>query len=320
MRFCNEGENARQGFRRRLVQTPGVVASRENDLGCSLVLDKAELKLKPSEKILAALAKSRLLWERPDGHLMVEAIEQWQMMRSLALGFWYRWDPAPPDDWCEANKAWRTFVQLTLRNNRRGLDTELQVWNDCERNSASLPTYHPFFDWKNIKETFKPNPVPQWIDDFAVDACIEWMKGCKTDAPGIVWTESIAFGDRVAEKSGLPYFGAGKSSIINFRGPCAIASISAHGEGKELQHFSRNLIVSPPSSGKIWEQLLGRTHRHGQEADSVSCEILLYTPEQIASLQHALEDAQYLEHTYGNRQKLNFASRTKSLDMLVTVC
>jgi hypothetical protein len=74
-----------------------------------------------------------------------------------------------------------------------------------------------------------------------------------------------------------------------------------------LQRWSRNLVVAPPTSGKAWEQLLGRTHREGQQADEVSFEVFLPIQELKDCFERARADAKYLEETYGNRQKLNYA-------------
>ena len=93
-----------------------------------------------------------------------------------------------------------------------------------------------------------------------------------------------------------------------------IASVAAHGEGKNLQHHhSNNLIVASPSSGKKWEQLLARTHRHGQKAEEVNAEINLHAEELAASMRKAFGDAKYLEHTLGNRQKLLYANKNFDL-------
>jgi hypothetical protein len=155
----------------------------------------------------------------------------------------------------------------------------------------------------------------------------------KIDAePGIVWTEHQAFAKGLAHctsskmtklwkiaphhKPGsvddfIPgqasYFGAGDSSILTTDEPAIIASIAAHSEGKNLERYSRNLVVAPMTSGKAWEQLLARTHRHGQQADEVVCEVFLHIPELRDSFEQARSDARYLEDTYGNRQKLNYA-------------
>jgi hypothetical protein len=164
-----------------------------------------------------------------------------------------------------------------------------------------------FVEWDGIKDDFVPNVVAEWIDNFALEAATKWLR----DKGGICWVEHVAFGKRLAEFSGLPYFGGGENGIIDTPETAIIASIAAHSQGKNLQRFSRNLVVCPPTSGKVWEQLLGRTHRPGQEADEVTCVIFLHFLELLSSFEQARADARYLEDMFGNQQKLNYA------DMLI---
>jgi hypothetical protein len=192
----------------------------------------------------------------------------------------------------------------------RELDTELQVNNWCRRHYASQTSdlTEAWLNWSKIKGTFKPKSVPEWISDFALKACGRWGNSIEhSGRKGIIWTEHRAFGARLAEVIDRPYFGAGDSSILDTKEPVIVASIAAHGEGKNLQRFSENLVTAPPTSGKVWEQLGGRTHRAGQEADEVNFEIFLHAEELRASFDQARADAVYLEDTTGGRQKLNYA-------------
>jgi len=297
-RLCNPGEEPRQGFRRRLTETPGVVATAEEQIGNSLTINTHRVEV-PYE-ITARMAELRDTWTTPNGDLVTEAVEIWRHMRELALGFWYKWKYPPPEGWMEARQVWKKYARDTLTNNRRGLDTELQV----AREAAQKGTVQPWIDWKGIKDEFRPVTEAVWIDDFALDAAREWAK-----KPGIIWTDQVAFGKRCAEYCGLPYFGAGDDGILTTQAPRIVASITAHGEGKNLQdRYWRNLVTAPPTSGKTWEQLLGRTHRAGQPVDEVLADVFLHAPELQKSFEQAQADARYLEDTLGPRQKLNFAT------------
>lgn len=67
-------------------------------------------------------------------------------------------------------------------------------------------------------------------------------------------------------------------------------------------------MLAPPSSGKIWEQMLGRTHRPGQEADEVEVYVHLGCRALFDSFEQARADCRYQEHVLGSRQKLNDAT------------
>ena len=317
--FCEEGENVRQGFQRRLVETPGVVGSKESDLGVSLRIFKKEIEV--PRKIKEMILHMRSTWTTPDGDIVTEAVDLWRHIRELSLGFWYKWDPAPPRDWLDARRAWKSYVRETLKHNRRGLDTELQVWNEMQSTFGDTPGYifkaednerfAAWKNWKDIKDTFKPNTVAIWESSLALNACFDWLY---ENNESIVWTEHRAFGEELEKfceqtepDDPVPYFGAGDSRILDTKATRIIASIGAHSQGKNLQRFSRNLVVAPPTSGKAWEQMLARTHRPGQEADEVVCDVFLHFDELREGFEQARQDARYLEDTYGNRQKLNYA-------------
>lgn len=300
-RLCSSGESVREAFGRRLYQTPGVVATGEHELGTSLQILKWEIE--PPPKVLQALEEMRETWETPGGEEFIEAVDLWRHGRTVALGFYYKWDPPPPRDWLIARREWKAYVRDILMRSRK-IDSELQVWNLCAANKT-LRVDHPWHSWKAIKDTFKINSIPVWNDDFAIKQAAKWLDEYK----GICWVEHIAFGQRLSEMSGFPYFGGGDKAsreILDAEGPI-IASIAAHSEGKNLQRYSENLVVSPPSSGKKWEQAVGRTHRAGQQADVVRFWVSYFCTEHKASFSQARLEAKYIQDSFGSRQKLLYA-------------
>ena len=299
LRLCEDDENFRDGYRRRLVETRGVIASGEEELGTGLQILKRDIDVPVA--VSDALRELRRTWETPNGDLITEAADLWRYGREIAAGFFYRWDPPAPVEWARSRKAWKRYVTETLKHNRRNLDTELQVWNEAARAPNQI-----FTAWRDIKDTFKPHVTPVWIDDFMMRDATKWLR----EHPGIVWTEHKATGEALAALADVPYFGAGaraSKEILHVTGPI-VASIQAHGTGKNLQdRYSRNLVLSAPSSGRTWEQLLGRTHRPGQKADTVMVETYLHTEELLEGFKRAISDAQYLQQTLGTVQKLLYA-------------
>ncbi len=87
-----------------------------------------------------------------------------------------------------------------------------------------------------------------------------------------------------------------------------IASLDAHGTGKNLQHFQHMCVVQWPRSARTAEQLLGRLHRRGQEADELpvtTCNSLLFDHMNMAA---CLNDALYIHQSTGDKQKLIYAN------------
>lgn len=316
LQFCNDdeileaafgGENAtaaaRKGYRRRLTETPGVVATEEGFLGASIQIHGFDVELGPNTA--EAFRRLREDWQTPDGWDFSEAVDLWRHAREIACGFFYKWDPPAPKPWLEARKNWKRFAREMLKGHREGIDTEDQVAKACRAgrfDSGALDA------WTAIRNTFKPNTVPVWIDDGMVRAAEKWL----LEGSGLCWVEHQAFGQRLSEESGVPYFAAqGLSAdgtfVEDFKGP-AIVSIDANKEGRNLQYtWSRNLIVSCPPNGGIWEQAMGRTHRDGQEADEVTFDVAFACREQWRAFAQAQADAKYIEHTTGQAQKLLYA-------------
>jgi hypothetical protein len=95
-----------------------------------------------------------------------------------------------------------------------------------------------------------------------------------------------------------------------------ICSIKAHGTGKNLQHgWSNNIVLYPPANGSIWEQLIGRTHRPGQEADRVRVYVFRWHAESTKAWEQALSDAELAETTMRQPQKLLYADREEPISL-----
>jgi hypothetical protein len=113
--------------------------------------------------------------------------------------------------------------------------------------------------------------------------------------------------------TGIPYYGrkgldaAGHSIEDHPADKPLIASIAANAEGRNLQRFNRNLIVSAPPTGALWEQLIGRTHRPGQESDEVRADVFVGCSEAAAGFWRAVTDAQAIQDLLGQDQKLVYA-------------
>lgn len=310
LELCQEDEKHdlqgwRRAVRRRLISTPGVIATSETAVDIPLVLQVRRLAV--PEVVQRALAEVRtgLL---PTGDEAETPIAIWQAARQLATGFSYRWVPQAPKEWLEARRAWNTFVREVLSHPPHGmhLDSPLQVWQAVDAGKfGHVPEQAA---WRAIRDTFKPNPVPHWISDFMVKDAEEWA----LETGGIVWVNHTS----ALEKDGcqddeeigkgftkIPFFGAGDERIATYKGPCA-ASIRAHGTGRNLQQWNRALITCLPSSGTTLEQLLARHHRVGQTADLVQVEFYAHTPEMIDALETAQRDAAYAEGLSGQPQRV----------------
>ena len=304
-------EPIRSAFKRRLVDTPGVVATQDKPLPIPLTFE-SHLMHYPSPH-WSMLRDDGMT---PDGWECMDGIEIWRHARELSIGCWYRWDPRPPTEWSMARSAWGRLCREILKTNRRNLDSELQVVMAVQ--AGHYPHAEAIYaDWKAIEPTFTPNVEAVWESDHA----IEWIRDWIAKGPGIVWVSHRFLGERLADMGVLPYYSNGglctkTGRAIEQADPtkAIAASIAANSTGRNLQMFNRNLIVGVPPNGSIFEQLISRTHRDGQTAAAVSVEMLFGCVEDVSAFWRAVEDSKYAEAMTGQAQKLCHSALTSVAD------
>lgn len=320
-------------FGRRLAETKGWVATKAGAVSNALTLRERKAPEMPAA-LRKALANMRSSWTRPDGEELVDALQVAKSARELALGFFYRWrfPRGEPEDlirrWYAARKVWHRELRERLERPEEHLDSEMLCTNAAARALdgyvGPLPTWNArtFKAWRDVRDQVAPVPDTVWLDDppagfeaipgadYLVRDAGEWARKHR----GIVWYEHEAFGARVAADFGIPRHAGGigaEQRILAEDGSRSIlASIKAHGTGRDgLQRvFHEQLVVPMPSSGDGNEQLLGRLHRIGQEADEVTTWTYRHVPEFVDGIDKALEQARFLKATLGSDQKLLVAT------------
>lgn len=296
---------ARQRFERRLTSTLGVVATTEASVACSLVIHRRSDPMIPGV-VGDALREMRRTWTRPDGEELVSPLDVWRLGVQMAQGFFYRWDwPGGIVDreWLEARAAWHRAVREYLKLDLPNLDSPLLVTNAVLHGRiVDGWMTGPWREWDRVRLRPQPPTVTVWLDTYLLDDADRWRK---KHPQGIIWYADHAIGSELRRR-GHRVFGAGETPPYD--GAAVALSINAHGTGLNLQPWAENLILSWPSSGKTCEQLIGRTHRAGQEADEVTVWWYGHTPEMRAAMRKSREEAHYIQTTTGNPQKLVYAS------------
>lgn len=320
--FCNSVELAkgrdgvRNALRRRLQETPGVVATQSKGIDASLnvVLTRVDGYGSKVHELAARMQGDNA--ELPNGDIVTDEnlAARWRNMRTLTSGFWYKWDPPPPAAWLEARKAWKRCVRFVLREELPGLESEALVAKAAAAGKLDDGGCRLYAEWVAVRDMYEPNVVPVWIDDRMVRFVKAWTK----EHVGIVWVSEVALGHRLEEELGLPYFRNmgldGRKRPIEDadpKGGCIVASVAANGEGRNLQAWNDMLVVSPPPTGTVWEQLLGRMHRPGQEADEVWCEVAVGCLVEWECWMQARKDARYASAIEGPK-KLVYATVDES--------
>jgi hypothetical protein len=332
------GVDVRLGYQRRVLESEGVVSSGDaTSCGASLTITERVVNAPPS--IVNALQNLEATWSRPDNQEdYVDAMSVARCARELSAGFYYRWrwprmEPKPViDRWLEARKAWHKELREKLKFSAPHMDSPLLLaraairwyegYTHIERNedgeeisrtavppgtrTGPQPVWasESWREWKEVRDTAKPETEAVWVDDFLVRDAAEWL----AEAPGLLWYEFDAFGRAVVSRAGAVHAAPGPDGdarVLKLTGEeSVVASIRAHGTGKNLQAFSRNLVANPPSDGATWEQLIGRTHRAGQEADEITVEVYRHTEQVRKAVDRARDLSAYIEGTFGAAQRL----------------
>lgn len=271
--WCRRGESSVAGVGRRYYETPGVVCSSgENVIGTSLAADTQLIRsLEP--KVTEAFAHVRK-GLAPDGSelLDTDGRRTWLVSQTLALGFYYVYDPEPPPDWLDAWRNWCSYYREHVRSGDCRCDTEKKV---KEHIDASDSECWPLAEWLDIKSSYKLQRKAIWLGNDAIHRAAKWLD---KHPHGIVWTQFPAFGARLAASTGRPYYHtnardkrSGRSITEHPKGEPCIASLSTCSEDLNLQRqFCDNLYVAPPGTGAHIEQSTARTHRYGSTFDEVT--------------------------------------------------
>jgi len=154
--------------------------------------------------------------------------------------------------------------------------------------------------------------------DFKVAQALEWAREIAAKGMGgIIWVHHIEMGEWMREvlmKAGLPVLHCPAGGIHNERiinptnsNKIIVASMAAHGQGKNLQHFQHQWFLQWPRSAKLAEQVLGRLHRKGQRADTVIANTANSSAWDDLIFAATLNDALYIHQTTQTPNRLIIA-------------
>lgn len=252
----------------RIRSAPGVVSLDESDVRTKLRIETVPLASSTSR----ALTRLREEWELPSGELVEEPSARWRHATTLSYGFYHHWDPEPPAAWLAVRKEWvrriKDVIDAGTYDTPRAAEKAIQDTAIAER-------------WGAIRATYKPVSKVVWadLDAPALRQAAQWAK----DHVGLVWVRHHALGARVAELAGVDHLYDGRPPV---EGQSHVLSIASYGAGHNLQAWNRSLVLEASSDATVWQQLIGRTYRTGQQND-VMISIAIVCKE----MQNSLEDA-----------------------------
>jgi hypothetical protein len=286
------------------------------------------------------------MWLTPNGDEIEHAIHTWKWLYELSCGFYNQLTWPSVEEFAIRKSISLQHAQTILERavqhhathqdyakslrewlqgpHQPGLDTPFLVGQEMARNGGRNVAADVYDRWAYMKSLdFEGRPdrdrTAIRICDFKInDACVWAMNEIPKGEGGIIWIYHQAVGLWLYEY--LSHYGAnvlhcpaGEQHNDTIRdtsnaNKIIVASVTAHCEGKNLQHFQNQYVLQWPRSASKAEQMVGRTHRNGQEADELvvrTCNTLEWDDLNFAA---CLNDALYIHQTTGNRQKLIYGS------------
>lgn len=301
-------DNIDKAVGRRIYSTPGFFRTEGIEYGGSLLIETLRTQLPtPVQDIVDQMMETKLT---PNGDVALPS-DIWRHKRELELGFYYEWDPKPPEEWLAARRIWRAFVREIIEADI-GWDTEMQVANGCA--GGKLDHHGRYTRWLNVRHIYKPNTVTRWVtDEILQNILVAHNKNAGARGPALLWVKHRAVGEKLAEMTGWRYFQSGGMAadgtyIESLEGKeSAILSIGSNAEGLNLQAWSDNDVLSWPETGRLCEQMLARTHRAGQKQDEVNVRARIGLTD---AFEQSLRDAQHIQNVQGAPQRLLMADLT----------
>lgn len=208
-----------------------------------------------------------------------------------------------------------------------GVDTPMLVGNALKQihdgkaqSNDRLPELYPLWlakEQADFEGRMDRDRLAVRVSPYKIDAAVRWAHE-HAKSGGVIWYhhqevglwlyEALTASDPPFRVRHCPAGPAHNEAIIDKanRDCVVIASISAHGTGKNLQHFHSQYVMQWPRGAKAAEQMLGRLHRNGQEKDEIVCHTNRTILHDDLVFAACLNDSAYIHQTT-SRQKLLYA-------------
>lgn len=305
---------ARRGVQRRIFETPGYLATKNNDVpDCSLTIECHQIQVPPDvDKLFADVKRT---WCKPNGDEIESAAVLWATCMGLGCDLYHYWRKPAPPEWMGPRRAYHKAIRKKLHYSR-SLHSPDEVAREIAKVGPEHALWPEYTAWKAVEKKFRPDPAVKFVSSYALDWVANWVKNRDQ---GLIWVEFPDFGARIAKHLGIKYYGRGglasDGSTIeqaSHREPFAVASIEANSEGRNLQEglWHSLLFTSPPTTGREVEQAIARVHRVGQKADEVTAEFMISSREHHRAFMQSMRDGGFYNAIFGADFKLVEGGKT----------
>lgn len=336
-----EQADYRRAYQKRLRATEGVVATSDASVACGLVLrnDPVPTDTPGFETLTTLMAQVIDEYRTPNDDDIAHAIHTYKWLSELTAGFYNKlqWPTADAlaqqrgitptvatgllERAKQRHKLKQRYTALLrdyLKEPHPKYDTPFLVGGGFSTLGARAPMpgvlYDAWCDYRNMDDPALPLREAEVVRvcPYKIDAAVAWAK---KHGNGLMWVHHQAVGRWLADAltaAGVTfiYCTAGDTRILDptNAGVVCVASIEAHGTGKNLQHHKNQYFVQWPRDARMAEQTLGRTHRQGQKAACLYVDTNFTGDWDYQNFAACLIDALYVHHSTGNRQKLAYAT------------
>jgi hypothetical protein len=325
-RFDDDPERA---LHKRLRSSRGVVITKSQDVGATLVLETRKYKIPPTLKhSIAVLLETQDVVSATHEHLDADTLQSvisssdlWTPQDSvfsrawpqLIMGFVYIWDWSgrdPDVEWIEARRAWSSAVTWGL--DHFPVDSEALLKRAIDSREIRHSRLEGALEqWRAVADREPPTTRAVWVDDTWIKDVAAWAEA--QSEPPLIWCGLHAVAERLSALTGYAVYGGGDEASRRLdankhTAHPAIVSITSHGTGKNLQSWGNQIVAHPLAHPARWEQMLARTHRAGQQRDEVRCTVYRHALFGRA-LNRAKDSARYVYETTGQNQRLLYCSK-----------
>lgn len=296
----------RKAFKYRLETAPGSITSGDAGVKASLLIENVPVtnyeESKGFDVLETYMHQVNEYMMAPDGTEIQYAIHKFRYLHQLSAGiylelYWPTNDTIMTRRQCnfnyskelldrshehhKAHQMYSSELRGWLEDNSiSGLDTPMLLGGNMSHHSARDVGSDLFNKWKYMKschfeEIVVRDSRSHRVCSYKIDAAVKMAKKLKKSC--IFWVYHAEMGlwlYQEMKKAGLPALhcpsgkkGNGYMLDKSNKDMFMIASVCAHGTGKNLQHFKNSYSVQFPRSATQTEQCLGRLHRQGYKWD-----------------------------------------------------
>lgn len=296
-------------------------------------------------KLKELIDKVEDMWLTPNGDEIDFEIHKWKWINELSCGFyneltWPTVEVLAKRRKTTEQEATDLLFRAKIHHQAGQLYArELRIWlEDCSKAGCDTPflvgqhmmrngskevgedLYKWWKEWKDLDFDGRPDRDSRGVRvcDYKIVHAVAWARQQQEvdGHGGIIWVHHQEVGAWLADRlieGGLDvlHATAGENRAILDHanvGKIVVASIDAHGTGKNLQHFQYMMVFQWPRDARKAEQLVGRLHRQGQTADELEIVMnhtLLFDMLNFAA---CINDALYIHQSTQDRQKLIYAN------------